>query len=602
MEPSAPLNDQRSSIDDLRPSSPTLTSRLSTRCLPLCWYVALALIATQPLVWQLGEGLPLAGKPPATVPLFNLWTLWWNADRAKHGFADYWQAPIFYPTDSTFAFSEPQPTLLIVAPVVWLTGNRVLAYNTYLLLALVLNGWAAHGLIRSRGGRWLVCVVGGTLVELLPWVFWQLDCLQLIPVCGVIWTARYAFELLERPAWSAAWRLGLAHGLTYWLCNYYGLFQTIVLGLAGVCLVQRSLLHWKTWVLLGAAGTISAGMILPLALKQRHVMQQQASFVRDRAMIVNLSAHARDYTDPAGKVLLPAFTARDPARHSVDWRMGPGNLRLLAAPLGLLAGLCVAGRRRYALFWAAIGLVAFALSLGPDNLLWGRSPYDFLREHVPGLGQIRSPFRFAMFVQLAVLLLVVEAIHGLVPRGSAVGRSLARRCLRWTPLIVLSSVMLADVVPVRQTLWVAPTGGLPEWVVWLREEAVPGAPVLSLPMAGGTTVNDYEGTAVAMYWQTWHRRPLIGGYSGFFPERDIFLRDNLRSFPQRQTMPLITSSGARYVLMPRKLAPSDWVLQQPGAFLRWILRFSDEAGGIDIYEIPPLESSARTDENLPDRP
>lgn len=588
MESSAPLNDRRSTIDDQRPSSSTLNAQRSTqRLLPLAWYFALSLIATQPLVWHLGDSLPLAGKPPATVPLFNLWTMWWNADRATHGFADYWQAPIFNPIDSAFAFSEPQPTLLIVAPFLWLSGNRVLAYNVYLLLALVLNGWAAHGLVRSRGGRLATCLLGGTLVEILPWVFWQLDCLQLIPLCGVIWTARYAFELLERPAWSAAWRLGLAHGLTYWLCNYYGLFQTIVLGMAGVCLIQRSLLSWKTWALLLAAGGISAAMVLPLAITQRAVMKDQTTFVRDRQSIVGLSAQARDYTDPPGRRLLPAFTAPDPWRHSVEWRMGPGNLRLIAAGLGLLAGLCAAGRQRYVLFWAAIGLAGFALSLGPDNFFWGKSPYDFLREHVPGLAQIRSPFRFAMFVNLAVMVLVIEALQWLHPRSIDSSMTLRRRGAAWAPLAVVGGIVLCDVLPVRQTLWRAPAGELPAWVVWLRDQAGPGA-VLSLPTAPGTTVDDYEGTTVAMYWQTWHQRPLVNGYSGFFPERDLQLRNNLRRFPHRETLPVISSSGARYVLIPRDMAPATWILQQPGAFLRWILQFSDEAGGIDIYEIAPL--------------
>ncbi len=602
MEPSAPLNDQRSTIDDQRPSSSTLNPQRSThRFLPLLWYAALALIATQPLVWHLGDSLPLAGKPPATVPLFNLWTMWWNADRATHGFANYWQAPIFDPVDSAFAFSEPQPTLLIVAPVLWLTGNRVLAYNGYLLLALALNGWAAHGLVRSRGGRLATCLLGGTLVEILPWVFWQLDCLQLIPLCGVIWTARYAFELLERPAWSAAWRLGLAHGLTYWLCNYYGLFQTIVLGMAGVCLIQRSLLSWKTWALLLAAGGISAAMVLPLAITQRAVMKGQTTFVRDRQSIVGLSAQARDYTDPPGRRLLPAFTAPDPWRHSVEWRMGPGNLRLIVAGLGLLAGLCAADRRRYVLYWAAIGLAGFALSLGPDNLFWGKSPYDFLREHVPGLAQIRSPFRFAMFVNLAVMVLVVEAIQWLHPRSREVARSSWRRGAAWVPVVVVGGVVLCDVLPVRQTLWTAPAGELPAWVVWLRDQAGPGA-VLSLPTAPGTTVDDYEETTVAMYWQTWHRRPLVNGYSGFFPERDLQLRNNLRRFPHRETIPVVTRSGARYVLIPRDMAPSAWILQQPGAFLRWILQFSDEAGGIDIYEIAPLDALPADDEIPADEP
>ena len=564
---------------------PTATSQfrsLLVRWLPLVWYLALALIATQPLVLHLTSALPLAGKPPATVPLFNLWTLWWNADRAAAGFAGYWDAPIFAPTASTFAFSEPQPTLVAVAPLVWLTGSRILAYNVYLLLALVLNGWAAHGLIRSRGGDWLTCCLAGTLVELLPWVSWQLDCLQLVPIWGVIWTAGALFRLLERPCWNAAWQLGVAHGLTYWLCNYYGLFQTLLLSVAGLCLVGPSLLRWRTWGLLLASAGISASLVLPLALKQRAVMRQAETFVRDRQLIVNLSASLRDYTDPPGRSLLPQLAIPDPQRHAVDWRLGPGNLRLLIVPFGFLAVLLTAGRRRWTLFWAVYGLTALALSLGPDNRFWGGSPYDWLREHVPGFGQIRSPFRFAMFVQLAVLVLVVEALQALRPR--TVRNGLAKFG-RWLPYAGLAAVALLDVLPIRQTLWHVPKGGVPEWVRWLRDEAEPDGVVLQLPQPAGTTVDDYEISTLSMYWQMDHRRPLVAGYSGFFPERVTHIRDQLWEFPAPHTLPAANACGARYVVLPRDLAEPGWLLQQPPLHLRWMHQTADEAAGMDVYEI-----------------
>ena len=67
------------------------------------------------VVWGMGlNQFDMGGSSQvATVPLFNLWTIWWNADRLRHGLKDYWDAPIFYPERDTFAFSEPQPTTMI---------------------------------------------------------------------------------------------------------------------------------------------------------------------------------------------------------------------------------------------------------------------------------------------------------------------------------------------------------------------------------------------------------------------------------------------------------------------------------------------------------
>ena len=97
-------------------------------------YAAISLVIQWPLVGSLTTHISFGHEREITVPLLNLWTVWWNADRAAHGFQGYWNAPIFYPTEKTFVFSEAQPTSVIVAPLIGLTGNRALAYNVYQLL------------------------------------------------------------------------------------------------------------------------------------------------------------------------------------------------------------------------------------------------------------------------------------------------------------------------------------------------------------------------------------------------------------------------------------------------------------------------------------
>jgi hypothetical protein len=79
-------------------------------------------MVTWTLTIYLTDALPLWTEQEATVPLFNSWTLWCVADRAAHNFEDFWQAPIFYPKEGTFTFSEPQP----------LTGILVLVFSRLL--------------------------------------------------------------------------------------------------------------------------------------------------------------------------------------------------------------------------------------------------------------------------------------------------------------------------------------------------------------------------------------------------------------------------------------------------------------------------------------
>ena len=113
---------------------------------------------TWPVPLALGTRLPLGTEAVQTVPLFNLWTVAWNAEQARKGFVDYGDAPIFAPTRETFYFSETQPTTVVVAPLVWLTGNPLLGYNVYLLATLTLNGVFTYRLFRQVGLNRLACL------------------------------------------------------------------------------------------------------------------------------------------------------------------------------------------------------------------------------------------------------------------------------------------------------------------------------------------------------------------------------------------------------------------------------------------------------------
>ena len=97
-------------------------------------YAAVSVALTWPLALHVGDRLAYGAEPTTTVPLFNLWTLRWNQDRLGHGLSGYWDAPIFHPASGSFALSEPQPlTGLVFAPISWVTGNPVLAFNVVAL-------------------------------------------------------------------------------------------------------------------------------------------------------------------------------------------------------------------------------------------------------------------------------------------------------------------------------------------------------------------------------------------------------------------------------------------------------------------------------------
>jgi len=200
--------------------------------------------------------------------------------------------------------------------------------------------------------------------------------------------------------------------------------------------------------------------------------------------------------------------------------------RLLIIAFGFLVLMCAlsaGARTRVKAFFATRGFFVLALatavwlSLGllPQSL--GRpldlaSPYRFLYEHVPGWDGVRAPARFAT---IAVLMLAVLGAFG----AAWVDRL---RFGRWV-LAIAALLFLVESVAVPMAVnGVEPPEGLmtPSRIYRPgRAPAVynaiarqqPNAAVAELPFGQP----DYDLRAV--YYSIVHWRPVLNGYSGFFP-------------------------------------------------------------------------------------
>jgi hypothetical protein len=175
-------------------------------------------------------------------------------------------------------------------------------------------------------------------------------------------------------------------------------------------------------------------------------------------------------------------------------------------------------------FFAAATVVAALLALGPDVLSAGRpvghGPYQLLFAYVPGFNGVRVPARYLMVVACFLAVLV-----GL---GAAeiLARVRARSALAL--LAVASVVMLVEgsVVPLPTNAPLAVHGYAPTPRVLGTERDMsplyqhvrdaPGSVLIEFPF--GEPAYDI----LATYYAGYHRRPLVNGYSGFFPES--FLR------------------------------------------------------------------------------
>jgi hypothetical protein len=249
-------------------------------------FLALACLMTWPLAANLGTRLPGLGDA-----LQQSWILAWNAHILRSDPAAFWQAPIFYPYPDTAAYHDHHLVQSIVgAPVIWATGNPVLAHNLLLLLSFALTGWATFLLARDVAREALpdappaavawAAFAAGCAVAFASYRIAHLVHLNLLQTGWLILALLFLRRLL-RPRELGGWRwrdallLGLFTGLQIANAFYYGFFAIVLLSGYGLLWAAHALwrrarhsapLPWALLPRLGLAVVIAAALAVPLLL------------------------------------------------------------------------------------------------------------------------------------------------------------------------------------------------------------------------------------------------------------------------------------------------------------------------------------------------
>lgn len=112
-----------------------------------------------------------------------MWTLAWDAHAFVTQPLAIFDANIFHPHGHTLAYSENLiGSALVAAPVLWLTGNPVLATNLVMLLSVVLCGVGAFVLARRLGVGVAASLLCGIVFAFSPARFFRLSQLHLTAV------------------------------------------------------------------------------------------------------------------------------------------------------------------------------------------------------------------------------------------------------------------------------------------------------------------------------------------------------------------------------------------------------------------------------------
>lgn len=548
--------------------------------------------------------VPVPEHGTIVVPMFNTWTMLWNSIWLTHPGTSYWNAPIFHPHHGAFAFSEPQPITLLLAPLFWMNLPPALAYNLYIVTAVMLNGYFATRLLRRLDVPWISSITGGVLMVLHPMVHAQLDVAQLIPLWPSLWLLTCLMELREycdrRSILSDApttvqnskvlrkgLETGIAAALIFASAIHHGLFMGLLLIFSGWLLVPwTGFRRWMTG--LGAAGSIALLMLAPLLIPVYSLLREY-NFTRNEDMVQQLSATWDDLlrVAPQSVLSVPGF------RQTRPWYLLPGVFRSVIAVLAVVAlrNHSMKSHRHPVLFLFLFGGVAALCSLGNNLIIGEWKIWPLLCDWGPGFRQVRSAFRFGYFLQLAMILL---SAFGLAQLEHWARSRYPDGRLRVTGLLlVVSACLVFENVPRRVHMNGIPDPGRRSgWQQVLENAAEPGASVLILPYAEGFQVEQFDNTVRWMMRTTKSGVPLVNGYSGFFPASHYQWQSLLSgSTISSDALKRLWTEDVRFIVT---MTPESETALRAAVFQQLefkLLVHQQDAPDVRVFQLQPLEES-----------
>ncbi|MEX2271500.1 MAG: hypothetical protein WD690_08525 [Vicinamibacterales bacterium] len=151
-------------------------------------YGALTLLLAYP-VWLRAADHQLGG---GNDPWLFIWTIGWNVHALTTAPWAIFDANIFYPHPNTLAYSEHLiGTVLFAAPVVWVTGNQLLATNIVALMSVFLSAVGGFVLGRRLGLSHPAAFIGGAIFAFTPPRFERIDQLHLTTIQWIPFALAY---------------------------------------------------------------------------------------------------------------------------------------------------------------------------------------------------------------------------------------------------------------------------------------------------------------------------------------------------------------------------------------------------------------------------
>lgn len=430
-------------------------------------------------------------------------------------------ANAYYPTPHALFYVDGGfGALPLFAPVFLATDNPTLAINFTLLAGIVLTATALHLVVLHWTGSWLAGLIAAGTLLTTRWVLWTW-----MPVAPNYAVTFYLPVILLLAAKDAApWKIALLVVLQGLASPY---LAAATLAPLGVLVIARALRRTTRTAALRLATALGIASIALLVANAGYLLVH-----RSDAQVGRQSVWAASALVP--EPLPWALLAPDAASAVPLSVVGLVLIGALSAARARWRGEPVAAPDawRHGSLWVVVGLLA---SLTPVVRWFGTEvtlPHRLLADWLPIYDIIRFPDRLAVAALVGIALLAGVAF------AECVGR-LRTRALAVPIAAALLAVMYVQYADGWRSPGMPPMAALPRaYPIWeppgpdsalLALMRQSDGPVLELPIgqvSGTDSSNDAPLQARAMFRSIFHRRPILNGYGGYWPE----------GFPERMAL------------------------------------------------------------------
>ena len=509
----------------------TLVGHLRSHWHAVGAFVTLAVIHTWPLATN-----------PATLSLndngdaqLNEWILAWIVHQLPRDPANLFNGNIFYPAKGSLAFSEPLIVpAIMAAPVFWLGGSPVLAYNLLLLLGFTLTALATYAVVVSWTEDRPAALLAGSLFAFNTHLLTRLPHLQAIHAYGLPLTLLFTDGLIRQPRMSLACCLALTMASMAYTSGYLVVFATIAVAVALIARLAEWRHRWRGIVTAFALAALAAALLaLPVVLQYRAVAAEHG-MVRSLENVRQFSASLTGYLAATGRMHFSTWSARFYG-NPVD-TFFPGVVAILLTVLGLWRTCRTGAHSGRVLMLACIGVTGFVLSLGVKTPI-----YAWLYAVFPPAQGLRAAARFGNLFLLAMAILAGLGFAGLRQTYSS---------RRWQVAAAIAAIVLVNIEALRAPYEYRRFDGIPGIYQLLAAETEPVVLVETPFYPAHAAFQNAE----YLLNSTAHWRPLMNGYSGYTPASYRRVAWTFWNFPREDAIEAMRHAGVtHFTVHPQRL-------------------------------------------------